>query len=171
MSHDPKRWAEPVLSTEEAIVALDDALAYYDAGDVTRWFERSLTMIGHYPRVKPSLVEAVRTFKKVPNEVFRRAWEPLAKESVIGLRDEEPEWVGLFRHELEVVRAAPETLDSLPRKIGPGNLSMGEITGYLRRVLGVVPASSGESLAWLLDYEVAEALCKTMGLIPVQVGI
>lgn len=159
------------LPTEEAIPALAEALAYYDISDVERWFERSRSMVGHDPLVTHQTIRDVRAFQKVPNEPFRKAWEPFAAQTVVGLRDEKPEWVGLFRAELERTRALPEALDSSTKKLGPGNLGMGEISNYLRRVLGVTTSSGGESVAWLLDYEMAAVLCRVFGLEPYTVGI
>lgn len=163
------------IPTEKAIPMLADALAYYDETDVQRWFERQQRITGHYPTVWPSTIEDVKTFKRVPNEPFRQPWlevrRPQEGEEVTNGRRQgiEPIWASLFREELTRVINLPEALDSPPTKIGPGDLSYSSIVDYLRSALGI--RNHGSTLAWLVQYEVAEALCKTLGLIPYTVGI
>lgn len=170
------------VPTNEAIPMLADALAYYDETDVQRWFDRGRRMTGRYPIVYQSTIDDVRTFRKVPNEPFRAPFLALSAPMILGERavaganeggSAHKDWQHLFKEELEHVRKLPEALDFHSGQIGPRDLSPSRIGGYLNDALGCKAHSGtgGITVAWLLSYEVAEALCKTLGLIPMQVGL
>jgi hypothetical protein len=151
---------------------LADALSYNDEADVERWFERYRRMTGRDPLVYRSTIDDVRTFKKVPNEPFREAYIRLSDPEGREYHEDVP-WLSLFRDELKRVRKMH------PYSIGPSDLGSGRLTAFLRDVLGITArrqhgyrgSPDTIALAWLVQYEVAEALCKALGLIPHQVGI
>lgn len=163
------------IPLNEAVPMLAEALAYYDETDVRRWFDRYERMTGHEPRVYPATIKDCRTFVKVPNEPFRKAYLALNQPMVLGVPAEygpgaeesnvtgsEMEWAGIFREELTRVEA------------GPRNTDARRLRDYLSDALGIRPrkgSSGGIGLTWLIQYEVGEALCKTLGLRPVDVGV
>ena len=160
------------IPLDEAIPRLADALAYYTEDDIREWFKRYERMTGHQPRVYPSTIEDCRTFRKVPNAPFRKAFVEMSESGKLGRKllkttgahrgTYEPEWVGLFRDEL------------LRLKVGPANTSCTSLTDYLRDKLGLKARKAGNgsiALAWLLEYRVASALCRTLGLRPRDCGI
>jgi hypothetical protein len=161
---------------------LADALAYYDETDVRRWFDRNARMTGRYPIVYGSTVEDVRAFRKVPNEAFRAYYRALTAPLILGESapagaheggNEHRDWIDLFGEELERIKKLPEALDFYSGKIGPSDLSPNRVGDYLQHALGckVHTGTGGLSVAWLIRYEVAEALAKTLGLVPMLVGI
>ena len=163
------------IPISEAVPMLADALEYYDKHDVKRWFQRYRKMTGHPPKVYQSMIDDCRTFKKVPNEAFRQVFAKRSEAMVLGVPTKhgsagnhsgvlgtELNWIGLLREEF--IRLG----------VGPKDLTTTRMTSYLYDVLGTkvrTGGSGGTSLAWLMQYEIAEAFCKTFGMTPINCGI